>query len=202
MNRNVWLLRPKPHGTDQMDYFLENDCIAIGYPVGQSLHDCNSHEIRKLLEAHKWEGGLSNVNILVREMKPSDIVVVPYESKIYFAEVTSEYKYVVELDEDKKGSGFPHQREVKWAFNKKPISRNDLPSALRDSLQYPGAVASLTKHLDIVLDIINESEKHVQLNNDLLEAKNKAIQLLVDTINNTELEIEHRLRAVEILLKN
>ncbi len=202
MSQNVWLLRPKPHGTDQMSYFLENDCIAIGYPVGQSLHDCNSYEIKKLLEAHQWENGFSNVNILVREMKPHDLVVVPYESKIYFAEITSDYKYIQKYDENKEGSGFPHQRDVKWAFNKQPVSRNDLPSALRESLQYPGAVASLTKHLDAVLNIMDQSEKHVQLNDDLLEAKNKALQLLIDTINNTEVNIEHRLQAAEILLRN
>lgn len=199
--KNVWLLRPKPHGTDQMDYFLKNDLIAIGYPVGQPLYDCNSYEIKKLLEAHKWEAGLSNVNILVRDMKTHDIVVVPYESKIYFAEVISDYKYVQELDEDKEGTGFPHQREVKWAFNKQPISRNDLPSALRDSLQYPGAVASLTKHLDAVLEIMNQSKNQVQLDNDLIDSKKKAIQFLVDTFNDTELDIKLRLRAVEILLQ-
>ena len=201
MNRNVWLLRPKPHGADQMDYFLENDCIAIGYPVGQALNDCNYHEIKKLLEAHNWGNGLSNVNIFVREMKPHDLVVVPYESKIYFAEITSDYKYIKELDEDKDGSGFPHQREVKWAFNKQPIPRNDLPPSLRESLQYPGAVANLTKHLEVVLEIMNKSEKDVKLNNDLVDAKKKAIQFLVETINNTELEIEHRLVAAEIILK-
>lgn len=199
--RNVWLLRPKPHGTDQMNYFLQNNRIAIGYPVGQSLEDCNSYEIKKLLEQHDSVSGLSNVNILVREMKKEDLVVVPYESKIYFAEVTSDYEYVKEFDEDVEGSGFPHQRVVEWAFNKQPISRNDLPTALRDSLQYPGAVASLTKHLDIVLEIMNQSEQHLQFDEELNKAKQNALNFLIEIVNDTDLEIGYRLQAVEILLK-
>lgn len=209
----VWILRPKPHGSDQMRYFLENNRISIGYPLGQSLEDCSYSELKKLLsqedekrkasgeQGSHWAGGLSNVNILVREMDVNDIVIVPHGNDIYFAIVKSNYLYVPELDEDKKGSGFPHQRKVAWAFDGNPISRNDLPPAVRDSLQFPGTAANIDKHLNAVLDILNESEEQEEKETDLAEMKRNGLEFVNSTVHNTELTIEQRLYAAKILLQ-
>lgn len=202
MNKNVWLLRPKPHGSDQMQYFLKESRIAIGYPVGERLDIYNISEIKKLLQKRGWEAGLSNVNILVHEMESGDIVVVPYGNKIYFGEIDSSYVYEDKFDADKDGTGFPHQRIVNWFLNKQPISRDDLPSLLRESLQYPGAVAKITKHLDSVKSIIDNTFEEADTSVITYQtAKDKSMQLLIDTIENEDIMIENRLKAVEILLK-
>lgn len=214
IHSNVWILRPKPHGTDQMNYFLENNRICIGYPINRSLEDTNYTEIKKWLtqqdEIRKRKGepdanyasGLSTVNILVREMRINDLVIVPHGSDIYFAVVKSDYLYVPELDKDEKGSGFPHHREVEWAFGGSPISRNDLPPAVRDSLQFPGTAANITKHLDAVLTILNQTEEQSEFSSELDEMKKLSLEFVNLSVHNTEISIENRLYAAQILLQH
>lgn len=157
MKNKVWLVRPLPHSGDHLSVFLEEDMIAVGYPVGESLKDADYEQIRTHLQAKGWGEGIGNVNILVNEMAIGDFVIVPSSNKkdIYFGEIVSDYVYRTELDEDLPGtSGFPHQRTIQWFFDKKPYLRSDLPEALKGSLRYPGAVADLTKHSDLVKQIV------------------------------------------------
>ena len=195
MKNKVWLLRPLPHGTDHLDSFLQNDFIAVGYPVGHSFDDCSYNDIRKLLAQKKWEDGIGNVNIFVKDMSKGDIVVVPSTNKkdIYFGEITSDYLYDQSVDVDEKGSGYPHQRKVKWLFEKSPLLRSDLPNELRSSLRYPGAAADLTKHADNINQLINGS---IFPDSDSIESK--AIAVVEDLLESENEEI--RLKAAQIIL--
>ncbi|WP_338657117.1 hypothetical protein V6B14_23095 (plasmid) [Sporosarcina psychrophila] len=157
MKSKVWLVRPLPHFGDHLSTFLEDDIIAVGYPVGESLKDADYEQIRSYLQVKGWGEGIGNVNILVNEMAIGDFVIVPSSNKkdIYFGEIVTDYVYREKLDEDLPGiSGFPHQRIIHWFFDKKPYLRSDLPEALKGSLRYPGAVADLTKHFDLVKQIV------------------------------------------------
>lgn len=157
MKNKVWLVRPLPHLGDHLYTFLDDDIIAVGYPVGVSLKDADYELIRSHLQAKGWGEGIGNVNILVNEMAIGDFVIVPSSNKkdIYFGEIVTDYVYREELDEDlRRTSGFPHQRSIHWFFDKKPYLRSDLPEALKGSLRYPGAVADLTKHYDLVKQIV------------------------------------------------
>lgn len=195
MKKNIWLLRPLPHGTDHLDNFLEHNFIAVGYPVGETFKDCSYNDIRKLLAKFHWEEGLGNVNILVKDMKIGDLVVVPSTNKkdIYFGEITSDYVYNKDVDQDLEGSGYPHQREVKWIFDKKPLLRTDLPNELRSSLRYPGAVADLTKHVAIVEKLINGGISETM---DSIEAH--AISVVEELLESDNEEI--RLKAAQVIL--
>lgn len=188
MKNKVWLLRPLPHGTDHLESFLQNEFIAVGYPVGQTFEDCSYNDIRKLLAQYDWADGIGNVNIFVKDMSIGDIVVVPSTNKkdIYFGEITSEYIYDKSVDLIDEGLGYPHQREVKWLFDKTPLLRSDLPNELRSSLRYPGAVADLTKHSDTVNQLLNGNllgsidnieSKAIKVVEDLLESENEDIRL-------------------------
>ncbi|WP_227394395.1 hypothetical protein [Jeotgalibacillus aurantiacus] len=211
--QNAWILRPKPHGTDQMRYFLKNNRICIGYPLGYSLNDFNFTELKRALieEDDKrknngelnsnWIGGLSNLNILVREMGIGDLVVVPHGNEIYFCVVKSEYTYLPEFDEDKKGSGFPHQREVEWLLEGKSISRNELPEALRHSLQFPGTAASISKHINVLLDLLSDTRiGDVPEKNKLNILKDDSLKFVTNVLHNEKYPTEQRLRAAEIIL--
>lgn len=195
MKRKVWLLRPLPHGTDHLESFLQNDFIAVGYPVGQTFEDCSYNDIRKLLAQNNWEEGIGNVNILVKDMNIGDIVVVPSTNKkdIYFGEITSDYIYDESVDFDEEGLGYPHQRKVNWLFDKNPLLRLDLPTELRSSLRYPGAVADLTKHNDTVNHLLNGSSFE---NVDNIESK--AIKVVEDLLESENEET--RLKAAHIIL--
>lgn len=195
MKKNVWLLRPLPHFGDHLQKFLEKNIIAVGYPVGENFTGYDTNQIRKALQKKDWSEGIGNVNILVNDMTIGDLVVVPASNKkdIYFGEITSDYKYEFDLDKDIKGtSGYPHQRNVKWFFDKKPYLRNDLPEALKGSLRYPGAVADLTKHYEIVEQILHGDKVHET------DLEKKAWLVVEELLESTDDMI--RLKAAEIIL--
>lgn len=211
---NAWILRPKPHGMDQMDYFLAKNRICIGYPLGESFEDCNYTDLKRMLrdedtkrqhndESSKWINGLSTVKILVRDMRIGDVVVVPYGNDIYFATIESDYIYVKELDEDKIGSGFPHQRIVKWECGGKPISRHELPSPLRESLQFPGTAANIKKHISIVNNLLNEEmviEKENDKSNIQSGIQYEVIKFVESVFRDPEKTVDQRLMAADLLL--
>lgn len=200
----VWLLRPIPHGSNQMKYFLDNNRIAVGYPVGGSLTNLSNEELRAKLRAieSSWESGIGNVERLVRFMKPGDLVVVPDENArdVYFAEISSDYIYEPALDVNQDGSGFPHQREVRWFFDKQPIMRNELPEALLKSLRFPGATADLTKHLPLIAEIVGfSSAEPDQTDSNIEHLINKALQVLENALDNPDVSIS--LQAADIILR-
>lgn len=204
----VWLLRPIPHGTNQMQYFLDNNRVAVGYPVNCSLENLSSDELRERLRNapnnQNWESGIGNVERLVRFMKPGDLVVVPDENgrDVYFAEIISDYIYEQHLDVDQEGNGFPHQREVRWFFDKQPVIRNELPEALLKSLRFPGATAEFTKHLPLIAEIIGDADligTELQPNINIGHLTEKAIQVLEEALNSPDVNVS--LQAADIVLR-
>ncbi|MBP1950055.1 restriction endonuclease [Virgibacillus litoralis] len=196
MEDRVWLVRPLPHGSNHMKDFLSENIIAVGYPVGEELTNCNDNQIRSLLKEHGWEVGIGNVNTLVHAMNVGDIVVVPDDNKkdVYFGKITSDYQYEKELDENKPGSGYPHQRQVEWYFDKKPLLRSELPDELRGSMRYPGTIADITKHHEHVFKTI----KDPSLNSEST-LEHKAKKVLEEMLKHENPEV--KLRAAEIILK-
>ncbi|MNC31367.1 hypothetical protein D3C75_796860 [compost metagenome] len=203
---SAWLLRPIPHFNNQMKYFLEHNIVAVGYPVGEELSKYNYDQLRDILAANLMEGGVGNVFRLVHQMNPGDLVVVPDENSrdVYFARITGEYKYVPELDVPniQEAKGFPHQRDVEWFFDKKPLLRSDLPEALLKSLRFPGAVAELTKHLPLIAEIIGDTdliEAELVVNTEFKDLYVKALNVLEDALNSEDMSIS--LQAVELVLR-
>ncbi|WP_211656248.1 restriction endonuclease [Planococcus alpniumensis] len=196
MKKKIWLVRPLPHFGDHLETFLKENIVAVGYPLGMDLADADYEEIRTLLQEKGWEEGLSNVNILVNEMSVGDIVIVPSSNKkdIYIGEIASDYIYVSALDKDiPEVSGYPHQRNVSWYFEKKPYLRNDLPEALKGSLRYPRAVADVTKHYEIVEQILQGGPSQ-----QIPEIEKRALQVVEELLESKEESI--RLKAAEIIL--
>lgn len=137
-------------------------------------------------------------------MKPGDLVVVPDENgrDVYFAEIISDYIYEQHLDVDQEGNGFPHQREVRWFFDKQPVIRNELPEALLKSLRFPGATAELTKHLPLIAEIIGDADLigiELQPNINIGHLTEKAIQVLEEALNSPDVNVS--LQAADIVLR-
>jgi restriction system protein len=201
----VWLLRPIPHFNNQMKYFLEQNRIAVGYPVSQPLGQYSYEQIRQVLKSKGMESGIGNVDKLVHQMKIGDLVVVPDENArdVYFAKITGNYKHEPTLDDpdESKGLGFPHQREVKWYFDKKSLQRSELPEALLKSLRFPGAVAELTKHLPLVAELVGEEEligEGREADPTLDRLYEKALQVLEDALDGQD--VNSAVRAADIIL--
>lgn len=150
-----------------------------------------------------WESGIGNVNRLVREMRIGDLVVIPDDNArdVYFAEIKSDYLYVEELDVDQAGSGFPHQRSVKYFFDKQPVPRQELPEPLLESLRYPGAVADLSKHGELVEEILKSPLGSKRVQGAAFEKLNEqAAAVLQSALHHEDIEIQ--LRAAEIILRH
>lgn len=196
---SFWLLRPMPHGSNHMKDFLEKGIIAVGYPIGESFADMKYDDIRSKLDKFKWSKGLGNVNVLVNLMKKGDIVVVPDDNErdVYFAKITSNYVYESFLDEDKEGSGYPHQRKVEWLLDKEPLLRSELPDSIKGSLRYPGTIADLTKHSSIISEILGLEFSEKSETDSL---KQEAEKVLMELMKSEYPEL--RLRAAEIVLSN
>ncbi|MCU7766489.1 hypothetical protein [Priestia megaterium] len=197
MNPNVWLFRPLPHGTNQMKYFLDNNRVAVGYPVGENLENALTSHISSLLVKNKMSEGYNNLLAVVKPdiIKINDFLVVPDDNKkdIYICQVMSNYIYEAALDVNEEGSGFPHQRAVKWFFNKEPLVRLELPEQLRASLRYPGAIADLSKHYDVIIELVKGES--VEGRSSLEE---KALQIIEQYLDSEDPML--RLRAAEIIL--
>lgn len=202
---NLWMLRPIPHGQNQMQYFLSHNRIAVGYPLNTNLQNFSQQEIRnKIREVDaSWETGINNIEKIVYLMQKGDIVIVPEQNArdVYFAEIVSDYIYEPDLDKNLAGSGFPHQREVRWYFDKKPFPRNELPEALIKSLRFPGATAEFTKHLPLVAEIIGDTDLMQHMQSSTLSFEHlydKAIQVVEEALESKDQNIA--LKAAEIIL--
>lgn len=196
---NTWLFRGSPHGSYQVDNFIENDFIAVGYPVNRSLENLTYEEIHSRLAKFKWEEGIGNVYSLVALFNIDDYVIVPSNNKkdVYLGKITSNYLYKQELDIDEVGLGFPHQRSVSWLFDKKPILRSKLPEEIRASLRYPGTVADLTKHTHLIEEIINEQSTSIEDHNKIELKAIKVITELLDSDNE-----ETKFKAAQFIIEN
>ncbi|NIK80533.1 putative Mrr-cat superfamily restriction endonuclease [Paenibacillus castaneae] len=203
---NVYLLRPIPHGSNQLSFFLKHNRIAIGYPLQTDLRLISYSDIRQRLKAKGWEKGSGNVFRMLETFGVGDLVLVPDDNQrdVYFCQVKSDYDYDPKLDEDKAGSGFPHYRHVEWFFNKTPINRSQLPDPLLKSLQFPGTSADLTKHLDLILPILGLSKDETISDEDVLQAdrlqrlKSEALDLIEKILNGEDRT--EALKAAQIIL--
>ncbi|WJH37086.1 hypothetical protein N6H14_16275 [Paenibacillus sp. CC-CFT747] len=202
----AYLLRPMPHGSNQLPFFLKHNRIAIGYPLKSDLRSISYSEIRQRLKAKGWQKGTGNVFRMLETFAIGDLVVVPDDNQrdVYLCKIKSDYDYDPQLDEDKDGSGFPHFRHVEWYFNKTPINRGQLPEPLLKSLQFPGTSADLSKHLDLILPLVGLSKEETVNDEDILQAeriqrlKTQALDVL-EEIMNGENKTE-ALKAAQIIL--
>lgn len=198
IEKNVWILRPMPHGINRMKQFLDDNFIAIGYPAGKSFEGKNYGELKDILDQKNWSEGIGNVNLFILMMNIGDYIVVPDDNKrdVYIGEITSEYRHDPNVDMPNQGF-YPHQRKVKWFFDKKPLLRSQLPEELKGSLRYPGTIANITKHRSIVENLIkNELNTMEKVNNSII--LDKAIHVLEELLENKNTEI--RLKAAEIIV--
>ncbi|NNU97106.1 hypothetical protein [Anoxybacillus sp. EFIL] len=154
-------------------------------------------ELKDILEREGWAEGIGNVNLFVCMMNVGDYVIVPDDNKrdVYFGEITSSYMYDPQVDKPNDGF-YPHQRKVKWFFDKKPLLRSELPDELRGSLRYPGTIANITKHRSIVEGLI----QHELINMDKVNRTplDKAIHVLEELLEDNDKNI--RLKAAEIIV--
>lgn len=159
---SAWVVRPKPHGIDRLDQFLDQDVIAIGWNKVGDLNGSGEEEIREKVEtawdwsAHKTGQSVGQIHRFANEISIDDYVLVPAGGDVYIGQVDSEYRWE---ENQADGKGFPHQRKVEWEFDGKPVSRSSLPGRLHDSLK--GRLTVFSADGDLVGEVI-DSERVVR----------------------------------------
>lgn len=161
----AWIIRPKPHGNNRLQDFLEKDIIGIGWPgIGNLTEVKTREEVRIGLENAGYTEGRKNNAIgqdvgtifrFIKEMKIDDYVLVPNGSEVYLGKILEEKPiYVKELDNNQEG--FAHQRRVKWLFNKKSINKKLMTSRLYDS--FKGQSTLFTTWYEDVDELVKEKD--------------------------------------------
>lgn len=149
----AWLVRPIPHGTNRIEEFKSNNIVAIGWPLIGDLTGKSRSDIKTILQGQPYNylslklgNAYATVDILVNQMSIGDLVLVPNKDDIYFGKIESDYVY--DVSKDSNDEAYPHQRKIKWLNG--PISRTQLPDALRSSLKVQRTTADLSKHYNFI----------------------------------------------------
>lgn len=190
-----------------MKYFLDNDVIATGNPVGVPIGDLPHHKYEELFSdltpEHIWE-----IFVICYAAYQDDLVLVNDLSskKVYIAKLIGDYIYKKELDNENKDSGFPHQRPVQWMINKEAIGYNMLPSSLQEELNTPSTIKKINKDdTGFILSLANmeslklkstQLEPNIDLESDDLDRQ--ALEVIKKHLNSNQPELQ--LRAAEIIL--
>lgn len=155
--QSAYVLRIAPNRIDRVPDALAADQIIIGWSVADGLlnesltweqfrqiirdtYYSNEVTLRKAGAAagHMWR--------FIREMKPGDLVVVPYSTDFYVAEVAGSGVYLPAHKDDDTA----YRRSVKWLNNKKPIARKLARSALLSRMKIQGTCADAS---DLIAEI-------------------------------------------------
>jgi len=163
--RKAFILRVAPSGEDRVPEALDANQIIIGWAKAKGLLDpklswddfrgvlrrayySKEPNLRKAGSAagHMWR--------FVREMNPSDLVVVPYGTGFYAAEVTGPALY----DDAKRADDTAYRRKVNWLNEKRAIPRAQARSALISRMKIQGTCAYATD----LIGQIEECVKHAK----------------------------------------
>jgi len=160
---NAWVVRPKPHGYNRLDEFLDQGIVAIGWPDYGNLTGYSKDEIRALIEdRHDWSPQKTGqvvgmINRFINEIEDADYVLVPSGGNVYLGRIKSDYYFQEDVASDDEG--YPHQREVEWLFEGNAINRSSLPGKIHDSLK--GRLTVFSADADRVKDL-SESELDIR----------------------------------------
>jgi len=193
---HYWTVRPHPHGKDRLMEFVNGDLIAVGWPLVPDLRDIEDDERLESILEDSGDTNPSRSRATLRRFSEQigvgDIVIVPHDDDISFAEVTGEYHYdKAKATEDE---GYPHQRPVTWVGQ---VSRDELPDRLRNGLRAPMAVFSLDDYEAEIREVLGltTSGRDIAVEN-LVQV---ALETLKREMNSNSAET--RLQAAEIVLR-
>ncbi|MGG3805351.1 hypothetical protein [Metabacillus fastidiosus] len=154
---NIFQLKSKPHGTERLPEFLEENFIAIGWPRIGDLSNVDADEIEKrLAQTYKAYTGQTMayhkgmINAFVNTMQPQDVVMITEGDYVHIGQV-GEYYYEELYDNDT--DGMCHRRPVEWLAT---VERNHLNEKVREHLKnratitkfkYPFTLAEIEPYL-------------------------------------------------------
>ena len=133
----AFVLRITPSEIDRVPEALESNQIIIGWANAEGLLDkkLDWAAFRELIRnayyrndqtLHRAGLAAGHMWRFIREIEEDDLIVVPYGSEFYVAEVTGEAIYL----QDKQSEDSAYRRPVKWLNCKQAIPRSYAKPAL------------------------------------------------------------------------
>lgn len=165
MSQSGFVLRIAPGGEDKAPEALRSGELIIGWAAAHGLLDLNlSWEsfrdiVRRAYYANQPDlrragGAAGHLWRFIREMKPGDLVVVPYQADFFVAEVSGPATY----NWAKVNDGSAYRRSVRWLNGGNPISRQLAKSALVSRMKTQGTCADATDLLDEIKECLGLAE--------------------------------------------
>lgn len=163
-NKQAFVLRISPGGLDLVPEAIEQDEIIIGWGVSGLLEPkLNRSNFRGIISDRFYpeaqnlrQAGAASGHMwrFINEMNAGDLVVIPYNSKFYVAEVSGDAFYAV----DHPQAGSTYRRPVRWLNEKKPIRRSIAKSALISRMKTQGTCAGASDLLAEIEDCVELAE--------------------------------------------
>lgn len=161
MEQQAFVLRVSPSGIDRVAEALASNQIIIGWAEAKGLLNENLswEKFRSIINDIYYAGennlrraGAAGGHMwrFIREMNMGDLVIVPYGSEFYVAEVSGPATH----DELKVEEDTAYRRNVIWLNNKKPIPRVFAKSALISRMKTQGTCAYATDLLTLIKECI------------------------------------------------
>jgi predicted Mrr-cat superfamily restriction endonuclease len=166
MSQSGFVLRIAPGGEDKVPEALAAGQLIIGWAEAEGLLDpaLTWEQFREIVRnayysdhptLRKAGGAAGHLWRFIREMKPGDLVVVPYGGEFFVAEVSGPATYyAAKVEEDSA-----YRRAVRWSNGKKPISRQLARSALLSGMKTQGTCADATDLLDEIKECLQLAER-------------------------------------------
>lgn len=165
MNQSGFVLRIAPGGADKVPEALRSDELIIGWARADGLLDSNlswdsfRDIVRRKYYADQPDlrragGAAGHLWRFIREMKPGDLIVVPYGTEFFVAEVSGPATY----ERDKVNDDSAYRRAVRWLNGGKPISRQIARSALVSRMKTQGTCSDATDLLDEIKECLGFAE--------------------------------------------
>jgi predicted Mrr-cat superfamily restriction endonuclease len=160
-NQAAFVLRIAPSRVDKLAEALSDNQIIIGWAEAEGLLDSNLdwERFREILRKAYYldkptlreaGAGAGNMWRFIRDMKPEDLVVVPYGREFYVARIVGPATY----DPAKVGDDTSYRRSVEWLNKKKPISRQIARSALISRMKTQGTSANATDLIEEIQECL------------------------------------------------
>jgi predicted Mrr-cat superfamily restriction endonuclease len=161
MSQNAFVLRVSPSERDRVPEALASDQIIIGWSQAEGLlsSELSWEEFRDIVrsayyanEPNLRKAGAAGGHLwrFIRDMNSGSLVVVPYWSDFYVAEVQGPATY----DVSKVGDDTAYRRAVKWLNAKNPIPRQLAKSALLSRMKIQGTCANATDLIDDIKECL------------------------------------------------
>lgn len=161
MDQQAFILRIAPSNIDRVPQALQENQIIIGWAYAEGLLDpeLSWEQFREIIrnEYYDNESNLRKAGAaaghmwrFIREMNEGDLIVVPYRSEFYVAQIDGPATY----DSSKADDDTAYRRPVKWLNEKRPIRRDVAKSALISRMKTQGTCAYATDLLDEIKECL------------------------------------------------